>query len=59
MRNVALQGQFSDGRRQPYERTLLDIRRAFEDAGVEFIERGTALAPGGEGVRLKQLNPLE
>lgn len=40
---------FEVDKRQPYDRTLADIRRAFEAAGVEFIpENG-----GGAGVRLR------
>lgn len=35
--------------RRPYERTLADIRRAFEDAGIIFIDENG----GGVGVRLK------
>lgn len=41
---------FERGARQPYRRTLQDIRRTFEDAGVVFIERNG----GGPGVRLKE-----
>ncbi|RWE12436.1 MAG: XRE family transcriptional regulator [Mesorhizobium sp.] len=41
---------FEAGRRAPYERTLEDMRRALEAAGVEFIpENG-----GGAGVRLRK-----
>ncbi len=36
-----------------YESTKAALRSAFESAGVEFIDRGEALAAGGEGVRLK------
>lgn len=44
---------FEAGRRQPYDRTLEDLRRAFETAGVEFIpENG-----GGAGVRLRKGEP--
>jgi len=40
---------FERGARQPYERTLRDIQKALEDAGIEFIpENG-----GGAGVRFK------
>jgi transcriptional regulator with XRE-family HTH domain len=35
--------------RAPYERTLADIRRTLEAAGVEFIENGK-----GPGVRLRK-----
>jgi transcriptional regulator with XRE-family HTH domain len=39
---------FEAGNRTPYERTLSDIQRALEDAGIQFIpENG-----GGRGVRL-------
>ena len=40
---------FETGARKPYERTLVDIRRALEDAGVVFIDENG----GGAGVRLK------
>ncbi|QCI68845.1 helix-turn-helix domain-containing protein [Phreatobacter stygius] len=44
---------FEAGKRNPYERTLDDLRAAFEAAGVEFIGAGTASPEGGAGVRLK------
>ena len=38
---------FERGARMPYERTLRDLQKALEDAGIEFIpENG-----GGAGVR--------
>lgn len=41
---------FETGKRQPYERTLADVRRAFEEAGLEFIaENG-----GGAGIRFQK-----
>ena len=41
---------FEARKRVPYNRTLADIRRAFEDGGVKFIpENG-----GGPGARLKK-----
>ena len=41
---------FERGARQPYPRTLKDVRAALEQAGVEFIaENG-----GGAGVRLRK-----
>ena len=41
---------FELGKRAPYERTLDELRRALESAGVEFIaENG-----GGAGVRLRK-----
>ena len=41
---------FERGAREPYARTLDDIRGAFERAGVEFIpENG-----GGPGLRLRK-----
>lgn len=41
---------FEAGNSQPYDRTLVDIRRALETAGTEFIpENG-----GGAGVRLRK-----
>jgi transcriptional regulator with XRE-family HTH domain len=44
---------FEAGRRQPYDRTLDDIREALETAGVEFIPQDG----GGPGVRLR--DPIE
>jgi transcriptional regulator with XRE-family HTH domain len=41
---------FEAGKRQPYPRTLDDLRAALEAAGVEFIERNG----GGPGVRLRE-----
>lgn len=38
---------FELGRRQPYPRTLADMRRALEDAGLTFLDENG----GGEGVR--------
>ncbi len=43
---------FERGARQPYNRTLVDIRRALEDAGVIFIDAEEDV--GGPGVRLKE-----
>lgn len=41
---------FERGAREPYPRTLQDVRRALEKAGIEFIaENG-----GGAGVRLRR-----
>lgn len=51
--SVAALADFEAGKRQPYDRTLDDIRSALEAAGVEFIpENG-----GGAGVRLKKGKP--
>ena len=48
--SIAALADFEAGKRQPYDRTLVDIRRSLEAAGVEFIaENG-----GGPGVRLKK-----
>ncbi len=44
---------FEAGRRQPYERTLSDIREALEREGVIFLADGEA-ADGGPGVRLRK-----
>ena len=41
---------FERGARNPYDRTLVDIRRALEEAGIIFIDENG----GGPGVRLKQ-----
>jgi len=41
---------FETEKRQPYDRTLADIRRTFEAAGLEFIpENG-----GGAGIRFRE-----
>ncbi len=42
--------QFETGANQPRRATLSAIRRAFEDAGVEFIDENG----GGPGVRLRK-----
>ncbi len=41
---------FERGARRPYDRTLADIRRALEGAGIIFIDENG----GGAGVRLKK-----
>ena len=41
---------FERGARQPYDRTLADIVKALEAAGVEFIQENG----GGPGVRLRK-----
>ncbi|MCJ2131269.1 helix-turn-helix transcriptional regulator [Methylobacterium sp. E-045] len=41
---------FESGKRTPYDRTLSDVQRAFETAGIEFIpENG-----GGAGIRFRE-----
>ncbi|WP_457797441.1 helix-turn-helix domain-containing protein [Methylocystis sp. S23] len=48
--SLAALADFEAEKRQPYDRTLADIRAALEAAGVEFIpENG-----GGPGVRLQK-----
>lgn len=48
--SVAALADFEAGKRQPYERTLADIRKALESAGVIFVaENGE-----GPGVRLRK-----
>ena len=44
---------FERGARQPYKRTLSDIRRALENAGIIFIDQNG----GGPGVRLRDPLP--
>ena len=45
---------FERGVRQPYERTLRDLRETMESAGVLFIDDGAASdVGGGPGVRLR------
>jgi transcriptional regulator with XRE-family HTH domain len=41
---------FERGAREPYPRTLEDVRGALEKAGVEFIDENG----GGAGVRLRK-----
>ncbi len=41
---------FERGARNPHKRTLFDIRRALEEAGVDFIDANG----GGPGVRLRK-----
>lgn len=43
---------FEAGKRSPYERTLKDIQRTLEDAGVVFMD-AEEMVPGGAGVRLR------
>jgi transcriptional regulator with XRE-family HTH domain len=48
--SAATLADFEAEKRTPYDRTLADIRRALEEAGIEFIpENG-----GGPGVRLRK-----
>ncbi|WP_082508006.1 helix-turn-helix domain-containing protein [Methylobacterium sp. Leaf113] len=42
---------FEVGKREPYGRTLADVRRTLEEAGVVFIPADKA---GGPGVRLQR-----
>ena len=41
---------FERGARTPHERTLIDIKRALEAAGIEFIDKNG----GGVGVRFRE-----
>jgi transcriptional regulator with XRE-family HTH domain len=41
---------FERGAREPYPRTLADVRRALENAGLEFIDENG----GGVGVRFRK-----
>ena len=41
---------FERGARQPYKRTLSDLRRAFEGSGIVFLEANE----DGPGLRLKR-----
>ncbi len=42
---------FERGARAPHRRTLTDLRRALEEAGVVFIDQNEE---GGPGVRLRE-----
>jgi transcriptional regulator with XRE-family HTH domain len=42
---------FETGKRTPYPRTIEEMRRALESAGIIFLEDGQKVG-GGEGVRL-------
>lgn len=46
---VATLADFELGKRTPYERTLRDVRQAFEQLGVTFLEADE----DGEGVRVR------
>ena len=48
--SVAALADFEAGKRTPYNRTLVDIRRALEDAGVIFV----ASNGEGAGVRMRK-----
>ncbi|MCA1971592.1 MAG: helix-turn-helix transcriptional regulator [Caenispirillum sp.] len=50
---AATLADFEAGKRQPYARTLADIRRALEAGGVVFIPEGQPSSGGGAGIRLK------
>jgi transcriptional regulator with XRE-family HTH domain len=53
--SMASLADFEAGKRTPYDRTLADIRKTFEDAGVIFIaENGE-----GPGVRLRKTTAAE
>jgi transcriptional regulator with XRE-family HTH domain len=41
---------FERGAREPYPRTLVDVRKALENGGVEFIDENG----GGPGIRLRK-----
>ena len=51
--SVAALADFEAGKRQPYERTLADVRRALESAGVIFVSENGE----GPGVRLRKDRP--
>jgi transcriptional regulator with XRE-family HTH domain len=46
--------EFERGARVPFEANLASMRRAFEDAGIIFIEEGEASQSGGAGLRMKK-----
>ena len=41
--STATLADFESGKRTPYDRTLRDIKKALEDAGVEFVDAGARL----------------
>lgn len=43
---------FEAGKRSPYDRTLADVQRALDDAGILFLAADENVT-GGDGVRLK------
>ena len=43
---------FEAGKRSPYDRTLADVQRALDDAGVIFLAADENIS-GGDGVRIK------
>lgn len=45
---------FERGQRQPYRRTMRDLRLAFEAAGIIFVAEGEVSPAAGEGVRLSK-----
>lgn len=47
--SVATLADFELGKRAPYERTLRDVRRTFEQLGITFLEANE----DGEGVRIR------
>ena len=49
--SAATLADFESGKREPYARTLEDIRQALEGRGVVFLADGEQ-ANGGPGVRL-------
>ena len=53
--SIATLADFEAGKRNPYGRTLADIRRALEEGGVMFIPENGA----GAGVRLAKRSGVE
>jgi transcriptional regulator with XRE-family HTH domain len=43
---------FEAGKRSPYDRTLADMQKVLEEAGIVFVAHGET-STAGEGVRLK------
>lgn len=46
---------FESGKREPYDRTLLDLKATLESAGVIF-QSDKEMVSGGPGVRLKAVD---
>ena len=49
---TATLADFEAGKRTPYNRTIADVRRAFEDGGIEFLpDNGIRLKPSRKATK--------